>query len=160
MTCLNSKVSWNMRTLEKKEIFYMSLELAWRHSHKLTCLHPPLLSFTALLCSSDFFCKTNYISLIEIEVKPSYTFKSSMAYWQHLDIVRSLQALMKGTYNPINSQDTTEVNEEIMVKRLAPSLTYVRTWTWSPCLISTSFTCSAIMGLDVFEVSKTPMVKW
>ncbi len=73
----------------------------------------------------------------------------------------SLKAPTKGIDSPITSQDTTKVNEEVMVERLIPlSLTYVKTWTLTLCLVSTSFTCSATMGLNVSKVSKTPMIKW
>jgi hypothetical protein len=52
------------------------------------------------------FYKIDYVFLIKIEVKLTHTLESSMAYYQHLDILWPQQALTKGVNNPKISQDT------------------------------------------------------
>jgi hypothetical protein len=52
-------------------------------SHALNHFCYPLPLF---LVQMTVFYKTNFIFLIEIEVKLTHTLESSMAYWQHLDI--------------------------------------------------------------------------
>ncbi len=119
--------SWNEVSI------YMNFEFLWRCCGKFTCFKPFLLSLTTFLTPRMVFYKTNFASLIEIEVKLTHTLESSMAYWQHLDISWPQQVPTKGVDKPKTSQDAIEVRTKVMVERLLPSfLTYAIIWALSP----------------------------
>jgi hypothetical protein len=81
-------------------------------SHALNHFCYPLLLF---LIQVMVFYKINFASLIEIEVKLTYTLESSMAHWQHLDIAWPQQVPTKGVNKPKTSQDTIVVKAKVMV---------------------------------------------
>jgi len=60
---------------------------------------------------------------------------------------------------PNLSHETMEAKTWVMVEKLPPSsLTYAITQASSPCLTSTSFICKTIALLEVYVVSKKPMI--
>jgi hypothetical protein len=53
------------------------------------------------------FCKIDYVSLIEVEVKLTHILKLFVAYWQDLNIVWPQQAHIEGADNLKTSQHIT-----------------------------------------------------
>ncbi len=147
--------SWNEVSI------YMNFEFLWRCCGKFACFKSFLLSLTTFLTPRMVFYKTNFSSLIEIEVKLTHALESCVAYWQHLDISWPQQVPTKGVDKPKTSQDTIEVKTKVMVERLFPSsLTYAIIWALSPYFARKSFNCKAMALLDLFSVWKNPKVTW
>ncbi len=126
MTCLNSRVFWNMMIFEVNLIFTRVLSLyestpAFEHAFCHFCHPLPLFLVHAMV-----FWKMDYASLIKIDVKLAHTF---VACWQHLDMTWPQQDPTKGANNAKTSQDTIAIKMEAMVERLFHSyLTYATTW--------------------------------
>ncbi len=113
MTCLNSRVFWNRMTFEANLVFIGALSFYGgtpTSKHVLCHSCRPLPFF---LVQVIVFCNMDRASLIEIELKPSHTFESSVEYWQHLDMAWPQQDPTNNANNPSTSQDTTEVNAEV-----------------------------------------------
>ncbi len=158
MTCLNSRVFWNRMTFEANLVFTCVLSFHGgtptpKHVLCHYCCLLPLFSIQAII-----FCNMDRVSLIEIELKPSLTFESSVEYWQHLDMAWGQQDPTNDANNPNTSQDTTKVNAEVNEKITLFIFDICKTQTLSPCFASTSFTYKTMAFTDVFIILKNPMV--
>jgi hypothetical protein len=92
---------------------------------------------------------------MEIKVKLTQIFKSSLACWQHLNMACPQHDPTNGVVNPNTSHETIKIKAMVTIEKLPPLfLTQVITSTLSPCFVRTSLTYEAMAFPKIYMFQK------